>query len=159
MTLRGQSVELNELWLSPAGNCYHLKALDHLDQIPLRFHYLTNFKCGYQTHILGRVAFPPFAPRIWRARATSLGLGEAVSSGQRKVTLVDPTLCHTLCWEKCDPRRLVTKVGLHRIWCLVWLPRSGLTPYDKHGLLMLKNEGPWLCELDWIVFKVFSMEG
>lgn len=89
-------------------NCYHLKALDHLDQIQLKIHYLTNFKCGYQTHVLGRVAF---APRIWGARAPALGLarqwlGEAVGYGQRKLTLVDPTLCHALCWEKCDPRRL-----------------------------------------------------
>lgn len=112
----GESSEVRVLnWMNcdfpQQENRYHLKVLDHLDQIQLKVHYLTNFKCGYQTHILGRVAFPPVAPRIGGARATALGLGrqwlgEAVGYGQRKVTLVDSTLHHALCWEKRDPRRL-----------------------------------------------------
>lgn len=146
-------------------NLYHLKVLDHLDQIQLKIHCLTDFKCGYQTQVLGKVAFPPIAPRIWGARATAVALarqwlGEAVGYGQRQVISVDPILSHALVLGEIWPQKaMATKLGLHRSWLLVWLPRSGLSPYDKPSLLMLKNKGPWLCELDWVIFKVFSMEG
>lgn len=44
-------------------NHYPLKDLDHRYQTQLKIHYLNNFKCGYQKHVLGRMAFSP-APRI-----------------------------------------------------------------------------------------------
>lgn len=45
---------------------------------------------------------------------------------------------------------MVTKLGLHMIWTPVWPLSPSSSPPGKHGLWVLKNEGPQLWVWTWL---------